>query len=409
MRRAFRFHTAAMPLSLNSRLLRRLGLGLLMGIACHAHAGPGIDAYNKGDWERAWRALESQAQRGDAFAQFYVGKMYEGGLGRPADANRALYWYTQAASKGNAQARSALASLRTGPPPSSVSPSVSPSAPSGPAGALSATPGLPCDNARLALLGTRADGGDADSALELGLLHESASCGRADYGLAVRYYTKAAEKNLAAAQNNLGVLYFEGKGVAQDLAMAQRLYGQAAESGYAVAQYNLAVMIGQGRAGEPNLDGMVEWLNKAAAQGYARAQAQLARFYLEGVGVAKDPIKASQLFLAAAQQGLPNAQYYYGHLTSLGIGVKRDVGTAADWILKAAEAGLPIAQQEAASIFELGLGRPADAARALALYRQAGAAGVKEAAQRLAQAYTQGELGVQPDLEEAQRWAALAK
>jgi len=43
------------------------------------------------------------------------------------------------------------------------------------------------------------------------------------------------------------------------------------------------------------------------------------------------------------------------------------------------------------------------------LYRQAGTAGIKEAAQRLAQAYTQGELGVRPDPEEAQRWAALAK
>ena len=379
-------------------ILRRLFLVLLFGAACHAYAGAGIDAYNRGDWDRAWRALESQAQGGDAFAQYYIGKMYQGGLGRPADAARALYWYTQAAAKGHTEARAALSSLRDS---SAASPSSG-----APSRVIS---NAPCAPGRLMLLGARADEGDAESALELGLLQESSACGEPDYNLAARYYKKAAEKNLPQAQNNLGALYYEGKGVEQDYAAAQRLYGQAAEAGHAVAQYNLALMIGQGRAGEPNPAGMIEWLSKSAAQDYARAQAQLGRFYLEGVGVDKDPIKAAQLFLAAAQQGLPNAQYFYGHLTSIGVGVKRDVGTAADWILKAADAGVPAAQQEAASIFELGLGRPANPMRALALYRQAGSAGVKAAALRLEQAYRLGELGVHPDPAEAQRWAALAQ
>jgi hypothetical protein len=394
-------HSHRPPLSINAggtRLFRAVLLGLLLGASCHVYAGPGIDAYNRGDWERAWHALEGQAQKGDPFAQFYVGKMYEGGLGRPADAVRAAYWYGQAAAKGNADARAALAKFQ---------PSAGTAAPlNAPSGTTSTTP---CDPSRLTLLGARADEGDGESALELGLLQESSVCGGPDYTLAARYYARAAEKNLAQAQNNLGALYYEGKGVQQDFAAAQRLYGQAADAGHAVAQYNLALMIGQGRAGEPDRAGMMEWLNKSAAQGYARAQAQLGRFYLEGVGVDKDAIKAAQLFLAAAQQGLPNAQYFYGHLTSIGVGVQRDVGTAADWILKAADAGVPLAQQEAAGIFELGLGRPANQPRALALYRQAGSAGVKAAAQRLEQAYRLGELGVRPDADEAQRWAALAR
>ncbi|MDB5805816.1 MAG: repeat, subfamily [Betaproteobacteria bacterium] len=393
----------AAPRRFAGAALRRLLLALLFGAACHAYAGAGIDAYNRGDWDRAWRALEGQAQGGDTFAQYYVGKMYQGGLGRPADASRALYWYSQAASKGHAEARVALASLRDSSTVAPASAAPSSGAP------LRAVSSVPCDPNRLALLGVRSDEGDGESALELGLLQESSACGEPDYGMAARYYKKAAERNLPQAQNNLGALYYEGKGVEQDYAAAQRLYGQAAEAGHAVAQYNLALMIGQGRAGEPNPAGMIEWLNKSAAQDYPRAQAQLARFYLEGVGVEKDPIKAAQLFLAAAQQGLPNAQYFYGHLTSLGIGVKRDVGTAADWILKAADAGVPVAQQEAAGIFELGLGRPANRMRALALYRQAGSAGVKAAAQRLEQAYRLGELGVRADPVEAQRWAALAQ
>lgn len=399
---SFALDRASLPRFVGAALRRLLFL-LILGVACQAHAGAGIDAYNRGDWDRAWRALEGQAQGGDAFAQYYVGKMYQGGLGRPADAARALYWYSQAASKGHAEARAALVSLRDS---SAIAPASAAPSSGAPSRVISSAP---CDSSRLALLGVRADEGDTESALELGLLQESSACGEPDYGMAARYYKKAAEKNLPQAQNNLGALYYEGKGVEQDYAAAQRLYGQAAEAGHAVAQYNLALMIGQGRAGEPNPAGMIEWLNKSAAQDYPRAQAQLARFYLEGVGVEKDPIKAAQLFLSAAQQGLPNAQYFYGHLTSLGIGVKRDVGTAADWILKAADAGVPAAQQEAASIFELGLGRPTNPVRALALYRQAGGAGVKAAAQRLEQAYRLGELGVRPDPAEAQRWAALAQ
>jgi len=389
--------SAFKPGLLALRAARLALLVLMLGTGAAAWAGVGIDAYNRGDWDIAWRALEPQAQRGDAYAQYFVAKMYEGGLGRPADANRALYWYTQSAAKGHADSRAALTAMRNAsPPPASISESR-------PANAAA------CDSARVTALELRASAGDADAAAELGLLRESPACGDPDYAEAARYYRIAAEKKNMAAANNLGVLYYEGKGVERDYATAQRLYGDAAEAGYAVAQYNLALMIGQGKAGEPDTAVMLEWLNKSAAQSYARAQAQLARFYLEGVGVPKDPVKAAQLFLAAAQQGLPNAQYFYGHLVSAGIGVSRDMDTAADWLLKAADAGVPAAQHEAATIFELGLGRSADERRALALYKSAGEAGIKEAAQRVAQAYTQGELGVKPDPGEAQRWAALAR
>jgi TPR repeat protein len=377
------------------RLLRAGAVLLVLCAGAQAWGGAGIDAYNRGDWDRAWHALEPQAQHGDAYAQFFVAKMYENGLGRPADATRALYWYTQSAAKGHAEARAALTTIRGAT-------AASQAAPRSRNGAGS------CDPAQMIALDARA-AGDSDSAFDLGLIRESAACGEPDYAAAARYYRMAADLHHAQAANNLGVLYYEGKGVARDYAAAQQLYGQAAEAGYAVAQYNLAVMIGQGKAGEPDTAGMIEWLGKSAAQGYARAQAQLARFYLEGVGVEKDAVKAASLFLAAAQQGLPNAQYFYGHLISAGIGVGRDMDTAADWILKAADAGLPAAQNEAATIFELGLGRNTDYRRALTLYKSAGEAGVKEAAQRLAQAYARGELGVAPDAGEAQRWAALAR
>jgi TPR repeat protein len=187
------------------------------------YAGAGIDAYHHGDWDRAWHALEPQAQKGDPFAAFYIAKMYEGGLGRQKDVARAVYWYTQSAAKGNADARAALVALRGNPPPAIVVP------PRTASGA--------CDIAKITALGTRAAAGNNDSATDLGLIYESDACGEPNYAAAARYYEMAARKGQPQAANNLGVLYYEGKGVTQDFGTAQRLYGQAAEAGYPVAQY----------------------------------------------------------------------------------------------------------------------------------------------------------------------------
>ena len=50
----------------------------------------------------------------------------------------------------------------------------------------------------------------------------------------------AASQELADAQCNLGICYFEGRGVPQDYTQAAEYYREAANQGYAEAQYNLA-------------------------------------------------------------------------------------------------------------------------------------------------------------------------
>ena len=54
-----------------------------------------------------------------------------------------------------------------------------------------------------------------------------------DYAEAVKCYRKAAEQGDAAAQYNLGVIYYNGEGVTQDYAEAVKWYRKAAEQGYA--------------------------------------------------------------------------------------------------------------------------------------------------------------------------------
>lgn len=90
-----------------------------------------------------------------------------------------------------------------------------------------------------------------------------------DYPEALKWLTKAAEKGHTSAQNNLAVMYLEGRGedVPQGYKKAFNFFYTAAEKGHAFAQNNLAIM------------------------------------YDEGKGVEKNFRKADRLWLLAAQQG----------------------------------------------------------------------------------------------------------
>jgi uncharacterized protein len=64
---------------------------------------------------------------------------------------------------------------------------------------------------------------------------------RGDYAAALRLTRQLAEGGYAVAQNNLGLMYLEGKGIPQHEYVAMRLFRRAAEQDYAPAQCNLGV------------------------------------------------------------------------------------------------------------------------------------------------------------------------
>ncbi|MBL8380188.1 MAG: sel1 repeat family protein [Burkholderiales bacterium] len=391
--------------------------------------GPGREALEAGDYRRALTILEPQARRGAAEAQYLLGVMREKGLGVAIDLERARHWYGLAAQQGHAEARQALSRIDFPAGAAPATPAQQPTAASQAAthapAAMPLAAGTVDDAQRLqamiagdvpidrpaaerhaSALAIRAEAGDATAAVLLGEYFESAISGAADYAAAARWYEVAARKDQAVALNNLGAMYYDGRGVVQSYAEAQRLYLRAAQAGNAVAQFNLALMLGQGRDGPPDNEAMLAWLRRSVTQGYARAQAQLARFHYEGQAVERDRREAARLFALAAQQGLPSAQYWTARLLTRGEGTVRDLEQGATWMRRAAEAGMPAAMHELAVAYELGLGIVSDPAQAIAWYRRAGEANVAEAATRLAAAYTKGELGLAPDPGEAARWGA---
>jgi len=94
---------------------------------------------------------------------------------------------------------------------------------------------------------------------------------RGDYATAVRLLRPLAEQGDAQAQNALGAMYYNGKGVTEDFKEAVRWYRLAAAQGYASAQLNLGAMYYEGKGVAEDFIRAYMWLSIAAAKGNANA------------------------------------------------------------------------------------------------------------------------------------------
>ena len=68
------------------------------------------------------------------------------------------------------------------------------------------------------------------------------------------------------AQYNLGVMYYEGRGVAQNYQQALSWYQKAANQGVAGAQYNLGLIYATGQGVAQDFQQAKAWWQKVLAQ-----------------------------------------------------------------------------------------------------------------------------------------------
>ncbi len=139
----------------------------------------GVDAWSKGEYDRAVSRWKAPAERGDADAQFNLAQAYKLGRGVPADLARATDLYARAAKQGHVQAG---------------------------------------DNYGLALF-------------ELGKKFEAAE-----------WLDKSATRGEPRAQFVLGTMFFNGDAVAKDWVRAYALVSRAASSGVPQASKTLTQM-----------------------------------------------------------------------------------------------------------------------------------------------------------------------
>jgi len=148
-----------------------------------------------------------------------------------------------------------------------------------------------------------------------------------------------AETGDAQAQNELGVCYAKGQGVAKDAVEAAKWYRKAAEQNLAEAQLNLGVCYDNAQGVTRDPVEAVKWYRKAAEQNLARAQFNLAFCYDKGQGVVKDQAETAKWYRKAAEQNLPAAQYFIGICYLRGRGVEKDEVEGVKWVTLAAAQG----------------------------------------------------------------------
>jgi uncharacterized protein len=189
----------------------------------------------------------------------------------------------------------------------------------------------------LALLGPEASRGDANAESVLGLMYVNGQGVPHDPVQALYWLLKAANQGVAAAQNQVALIYCTGgPGVPQDLAQGATWFRKAADQDDATAQENLALMYDNGQGVAQDYAAAVYWFRRAAGHGDLTAEFNLGLMYNSGQGVAKDASAAVGWWSKAADRGYADAQNNLGAAYLFGEGVPRDAVQAYRWFSLAA-------------------------------------------------------------------------
>jgi TPR repeat protein len=129
-----------------------------------------------------------------------------------------------------------------------------------------------------------------------------------DYRNALANWRPLAIQGNPVAQNNLGVMYLDGKGVRQSTSEAVRWISLSAAAGSSLGQNNLGGLYRDGKGVPRDFHKAFQWFSAGAAQGNSGAQYNLGLMYELGQGIQAEPFHAFMWYALAAEQGnMPNA------------------------------------------------------------------------------------------------------
>jgi uncharacterized protein len=196
------------------------------------------------------------ARAGDDVAALSVAADYENGTNDARkDTVEAAKWYRQAALSGNMEAQFLLSKL-----------------------IAKGTPGLPVNAADgIKLLQSAADKGYAPAQNELGLRYQKGTGVAASSAEAAKWYQKASEQNHVPAYVNLGLILVKGDGLPQDLPKALELFQKAADAGDSWGLNNLGSMYEMGWGVAKDIEKAKQFYKQAADKGNAMAPLNLSR------------------------------------------------------------------------------------------------------------------------------------
>ncbi len=256
----------------------------------------------------AQRQIVEKAEKGDAWAQYSLGQMYEQGVGVEKDIERAVECYIQAVDRGH------WSSKRT---------------------ASDALGELALQGNRLAQtwIVEKAEKGVAWTQYTLGQMYEQGVGVEKDIEKAVECYIKSANQEPSNAQEGsnsfkaLKGLIWKGN------KLAQRWIIEEADKGNKTAQYTLGQMYEQGKGIEKNEDKAAEYYIQATNQQHRDGPEAISVLALKGNKFAQEWI-----IKKAGEEDI-KAQYILSRMYEKGIGVEKDEERALKWHIKWANLG----------------------------------------------------------------------
>lgn len=270
-----------------------------------AQAGKPIAALQK--LERAaktdpvlFKKAEALAHQGYYHAQDYIGCCYAKGLYTAQSDSRAIHWFRQGAAQGYAVAQTHLGDMY-----------------------IRSTGDCFCDD-------------DSEETRNKKINARQ---------LALRQYHKAAAQEYAVAQQDIGwELLLGDDSLNPEGLTAVTWYQKAARQGLLEAQEGLGVMLADWKGLDLPQEQALGWRKAAAFQGSALAQWVFGEDYEYGDGVPQSYQMAAFWYhkaaLQGAEQGSEYAQYRLGLLYHRGLGVPQSDGKALYWLNKAAAQGV---------------------------------------------------------------------
>jgi len=180
-----------------------------------------------------WESLFSEADSGNAEAQYWVGKVYDEGRLLPRDEEKSALWFQKSAEQGYAPAEYSVCKKRAGQDTIAVERCMQRAAENGVpeaqfwvgVGFEEHLFGVTDKQEALKWFKLAAEGGNPDAEYVLGLRYELGDGVKQNYALAANWFHRAAEHvpNLGGAgqgRNDLGILYMDGDGVPKDYVQA---------------------------------------------------------------------------------------------------------------------------------------------------------------------------------------------
>ncbi len=153
------------------------------------------------------------------------------------------------------------------------------------------------------------------------------------------FLAKAADASFWQAENDLGLIYLNGRETAQDKERGFTLLAKAARAGAGISEYHLAFCLLHGEGTKPNPPKAIAFYQRAWKHGYGKAAVELGMQYESGANVKADPKKAFLLYKKAAEAGFAEAKAHLGDCYYDGKGTEADRKKAEVLYEKAAKMG----------------------------------------------------------------------